>query len=116
MDWIDLLSNNEATLIGTMLGSALGLIAILMGAMLNAHLNRRRDDRLRKVDRDSIVAAVQAELSLISESLKSNALVLSGGESDYLIRDVAHSISVRSAVLPRLGLLGSKLASEVIEA
>jgi hypothetical protein len=55
-------SQGQATFLGTLTGSSIGLIALLIGALFNAHLNRRRDDRLRREEQRTVAAALQAEL------------------------------------------------------
>ena len=44
------------------LGALLGLLAILAGALFNAHLNRLRDNRLRRRSTLSLAAALSAEV------------------------------------------------------
>jgi len=48
--------------IGAFLGAFFGLGAILIGALFNADLNRRRDERLREQDAQTLAVALHAEL------------------------------------------------------
>lgn len=108
-DWLATLPQGSASFVGTLTGSALGLIALLLGALFNAHLNRRRDDRLRNVDRQTVVVALHAELSSIEKTLLDNAKHLiekppeEGG--GFLVPDIMHSSLVFQDMLPKIGLL-----------
>jgi hypothetical protein len=81
----------------TFLGWVVGFVTLVGGALINAHLNRRRDDRLRKEDQRVVASALLAELVGLRDSLQSNPEWLSraqnavddGGTKDFLIRDVA---------------------------
>jgi hypothetical protein len=54
--WLEDASQGQATFIGSLIGSSIGLIALLLGALFNAHLNRRRDDRLRREEQRATAA------------------------------------------------------------
>ncbi|GAA0694602.1 hypothetical protein GCM10009429_21090 [Dyella marensis] len=56
--------------LGNAIGSSIGFLALVLGALLNAHLNRRRDDRMRGENVDSVLAAAVAELIAMSLALK----------------------------------------------
>lgn len=56
--------------IGPAIGSFGGLVAILFGALYNAHLTRKRDETLRSAERDSLRAALAAELIAMSANLE----------------------------------------------
>src|SRR6266853_4586253 len=113
-NWLQSLSGGAATFIGSLTGSAIGLIALLIGAFFNAHLNRRRDDRLRKEDGRAILAALKAELSRIHESLLLNAENLDKPNGDFVVPDIAHLVRIMPHILPKLGLLGVETIKEVI--
>ncbi len=112
--WIDSLSANESTLLGSAIGTASGLVAILLGALFNAHLNRKRDENLRMMEREMVVSALRAELMGLSSTLKNNAEMLSEPTSGFLTPDISHSIRVMPTLIPKLGLLDSKLVQELI--
>ena len=65
MIWLEDLSGGAANFVGSFTGAAVGLIAILIGALFNAHLNRRRDDRLRRLEARAAATALRAELSAV---------------------------------------------------
>ncbi len=44
-----------------------GLIAMVLGALFNAHLNRKRDDRLRKNEMRATAAALYSEILVMRE-------------------------------------------------
>ena len=78
-DWLEHLSGGAANFIGSLTGAVVGLLALLAGAMFNAHLNRRRDDRLRRAETRSTASALRAELSSLMDTLISNASDLEKG-------------------------------------
>jgi hypothetical protein len=47
----------------TFLGSVFGFLALLCGAWANASFNRRRDDRLRRLDQRAMAVALKTELA-----------------------------------------------------
>lgn len=112
--WLGQLPPSSASFVGTLTGSSLGLIALLLGALFNAHLNRKRDDRLRKEDARSVISALKAELSGISETLTQNAEHLDKHTSDFVVPDLAHSVRVMPVLLPRFGLLDIETTRDVI--
>jgi hypothetical protein len=71
--WLEELSGGAAGFVGSVTGSSLGLVALLIGAMVNAHLNRRRDDRLRRDQTRSFAVALKSELKQLQAVLIQNA-------------------------------------------
>lgn len=112
--WIASLTASEAALLGTSIGTASGLVAILLGALFNAHLNRKRDENLRKMERETLIVALRAELMGLSSTLKSNAEMLSDPKGDFLMPDLSHSIRVMPTLIPKLGLLDSETVQKMI--
>ena len=53
------------------------VLVVLIGALFNAHLNRRRDNWLRKEEVKAPATAIRAELTAIRTTLERNAEVLS---------------------------------------
>ena len=111
--WLGQLPPSSASFVGTLTGSSLGLIALLLGALFNAHLNRKRDDCLKKEDA-RVIWALKAELSGISETLTQNAEHLDKHVSDFVVPDLAHSVRVMPVLLPKFGLLDVETTREVI--
>lgn len=70
LDWLNCLTPQQAGFVGTLAGSGFGLIALLIGAFVNAHLNRLRDDRLRRQEAHALAITFYTELTLIKEQLK----------------------------------------------
>src|SRR2546423_1574309 len=97
--WLSGLNGGAATFVGAFTGSAVGLVAILLGALYNAHLNRKRDDRLRRDEARSIAAAIRAELVAIITSLKINAESLEKHRSDFIGPDLTHMVRVLPELL-----------------
>jgi len=114
-EWLQSLSGGAASFVGSLTGSAIGLVALLIGALFNAHLNRRRDDVLRKADGRAAAAALQAELSGVRRTLMRNANTLDTPEGDFVAPDLAHSIRVLPSIIPKIGLLDSDTIREVID-
>jgi hypothetical protein len=115
--WLQGLSGGAATFVGSLTGSAIGLIALLIGALFNAHLNRQRDDDLRRHDTRGLAAALHAELSGSWRSLTENAEDLRTKQPhDFVVPDLAQGIRVLPAMLPRLGLLDADTIRAVIDA
>ena len=119
-DWLAALPQSSASFVGTLTGSALGLIALLLGALFNAHLNRKRDDNLREVERIAVASAIYAELSGVHRTLLENAKRLedkppAAGEG-FAVPDLAHSVQVFSHMLPKIGLLRADTIRTVMDA
>jgi hypothetical protein len=111
--WLHDLSPGQATF----LGSVTGLIALLLGALFNAHLNRRRDDRLRREDQRVVATALKAELAGFSDALRSNVESLKDpGTGDLLTPDLAQSVLIMSHMAPKFGLLDQETIQSVIAA
>jgi hypothetical protein len=49
----------------TGIGALLGFVALIVAALWNFHLNRRRDDHLRKEEMRSVAAALYGEIVLL---------------------------------------------------
>jgi hypothetical protein len=118
-DWLATLPQGSASFVGTLAGSTLGLIALLLGALFNAHLNRKRDDRLRRQDRQMVAVALHTELSSIEHTLLENANRLTEKPpeegSGFLVPDVMHSSLVLKDMLSKVGLLDPATTRKVID-
>jgi hypothetical protein len=115
--WLDNLSSGAATFLGALTGAGVGLIAILLGAMYNARLNRKRDDRLRAKDADSLAVALREELQLVHAALLENAKIWKQSANQVSVGpDLAHLIRVFPAVITKLGLLKKEAIAPVIAA
>jgi hypothetical protein len=119
--WLQTASQGQASFVGTLMGSFFGLVALLLGALFNAWLNRRRDDRLRREDQQTVATALRAELEGLHRSLKENAETLR--QEDYVkadqqitVPDLAQSIRIMPMVVSKLGLLDGKIIGAVITA
>src|SRR3954451_12755255 len=106
-EWLSGLSGGAASFIGSLTGSLIGLLALLMGALFNAHLNRRRDDLLRKEETRIVATAIQAELASVHRTLVDNATDLKtpDQDKDFIIPDLSRRNSVKSQLTSKLGLL-----------
>src|SRR5215471_19248105 len=70
--WLQTAPQGQATFVGALTGSFLGLVALLLGALFNAHLNRKRDDRLRREDQRAVASALRTELAGCRRALLTN--------------------------------------------
>lgn len=118
--WVQTLPSGAASFVGSLTGASIGLIAIVIGALFNAHLNRRRDDRLRKQDARASATALRAELSAINETLSRNIVHSqtsppSSGQG-YYVPDLSQAIRVFPHVLPKIGLFDVETIRPVLDA
>ena len=88
--WLESLEGGAANFVGSFTGAVVGLVAIVIGALFNAHLNRKRDDRLKKADARAIAAALKAELEGIDKTLLENADDLEKGTKEFMVPNLAH--------------------------
>ncbi|MCK1396404.1 hypothetical protein [Bradyrhizobium sp. 1] len=109
IDWLNSLQGGAATFIGAATGSVIGFGALVAGALFNAKLNRDRDDRLRKVERRSVAAALRAELESVRNTLMSNAERLRNeppkNAESFFVPDLSHSVRMFPDLSDKLGLL-----------
>ncbi|MHC2401409.1 hypothetical protein ACVMGC_005953 [Bradyrhizobium barranii subsp. barranii] len=115
--WLNALPQSSASFFGSLTGAALGLCAIIVGALFNAWLNRRRDDRLRRVEAQTLATALTAELSVVKECLIEIADGLERGvQNDFQVTDMYRTIRILPEMLPKLGLLGHDAVTKVVKA
>lgn len=100
------------------MGGGIGLIALVLGALFNAFLNRRRDDRLREVEKRAVAAALRAELGTIHRALVENATMLRerapSTDDGVLVPNLSDLIKIMPELLSRIGLLGYDTVREVM--
>jgi len=89
---------------------------IIVGALFNAYLNRRRDDRLRKIEARTLAVALKAELVGLKQSLIENADDLEKGSGEFQVPDVATSVRIMPEMLSKLGLLDPDTVQKIISA
>lgn len=114
--WLQTIPSGAASFLGSLIGASVGLVALLIGALFNAHLNRRRDDRLRKEDSKSLVVALRAELAALHESLSSDLRALNSITGDFGVRDLAYRARIFPEMLDKLVLLDDRAITAVMEA
>lgn len=119
-NWLQNLSQGQATFLGSFTGAAVGLVAILLGALFNAHLNRRRDDRLRRNEARAAATALRSELNGISRSLMKSAddVERKTFKKDQGVNapDMSSAIVVLPHALPKIGLLDTATIQAVLDA
>jgi len=109
-------SEQRESFVGSFTGAAFGLAAIIVGALFNAYLNRRRDDRLRKIEARTLAVALKAELVGLKQSLIENADDLEKGSGEFQVPDVATSVRIMPEMLSKLGLLDPDTVQKIISA
>jgi hypothetical protein len=116
--WLHDASQGQAAFLGSLTGSAIGLIALLLGALFNAHLNRKRDDRLRREEQRSVATALKAELAGFNRTLLTNseALKKETNSPEFLLPDLARSIRIMPQMVSKFGLLDQKTIESVAPA
>jgi hypothetical protein len=115
-DWLTSQPPGITSFLGTLAGSSLGLLALLAGALFNAHLNRKRDDRLRKLDARGVAAALRAELAGFEHTLRGNADVPVRQDQAFVLPDFGESILVLPSLTDKLILLDGETIQEVLRA
>jgi hypothetical protein len=115
-EWLGSLPPSSASFVGSLTGAAFGLAAIILGALFNAHLNRRRDDRLRKIEARTLAVALKAELAGLKQSLIENADGLEKSSDGFLVPDIATSVRIMPEMLSKLGLLDPDTVQKVVAA
>ncbi len=106
--WIETLSGGAGAFLGSLAGALFGLLAILAGALYNAHLNRKRDDELRRHESMAVARALRAELLAFHSAMEGNIRKYEnpGAETgNFLIPSMTPLIKVFPALMPKLGLL-----------
>src|SRR5690348_13673256 len=114
--WVQGLHGPASTIVGTAIGSFLALLSLTIAALFNAHLNRRRDDRIRRGERRALAIALRVELAGIARTLEENAKDVREAKSDFLVPDVRHSVRVLPELISKLGLLGPEAIQKTLDA
>lgn len=96
MEWLDSLSPSAASFLGSLAGPFLGLIAVLLGALFNAHLNRRRDDRLRKQERTGWETALKVELQILRDFFRDQSAEASSSHESglFAVPKTSHATAI----------------------
>jgi hypothetical protein len=121
-EWLQGLNGGAANFVGAIAGSAIGLMALLIGALFNAHLNRFRDDRLRKEEARAVAAALLAELEGVGRELQraffESRSTSADGETKggFWVPDLKPTIRLMPVMLPKLGALPVDAIAVVVDA
>ncbi|WP_417793095.1 hypothetical protein [Terasakiella pusilla] len=105
-EWLGQQPQGVATFLGAMAGASIGLIAILIGALFNAHLNRKRDDRERKLKSDSLLRALRGELVSVRQVLSENGRAFKDSIShdcDLIFPDPSLMIKIYPKLIDKIG-------------
>jgi hypothetical protein len=84
-------------------------------------LNKRRDNRLREIDRVALATTLKAELESIHKTLTDNAKSLmakppQGLDAGFILPDIVNSIKVLPHLLPKIGFLSPPTVRSVMDA
>jgi len=118
--WLQTASQGQASFLGTLAGSSIGLVALLLGALFNAHLNRKRDDRLRREEQRAVATALRTELAGCRRALLTNIQELEkedstpGGLVEMPV--LAHLVWIMPRMIKKLGLLDEETIDKVANA
>lgn len=117
-DFLGLLESQQPHVVsffGTALGILAGFCTLVAGALFNSHLNRRRDDRLRKIEAVALAGSLRVELFTIRRSLQSNADGLMEKRGDYAnIPDPGALSEIYRGAYSRLGLLDQRVINVLL--
>jgi hypothetical protein len=105
------------------IGSGFGFLALLAGALLNAHLNRRRDNRLRGEEAQSVAAALYGEIMLLREELARLAKTVAGLEARRSLKVDEQFLEafelpeplLYKAIASKIGLLDAELVIAITQ-
>jgi hypothetical protein len=112
-EWLHDASPGEATFLGSLTGSSIGLVALLLGALFNAHLNRRRDDQLRREEQRTVATALHAELVGWRDRLQSTIALM---RSEPEVGRPVLTARLFPDMIPKLGFLPSATIQNVVAA
>ncbi|RWB72942.1 MAG: hypothetical protein EOQ50_18415 [Mesorhizobium sp.] len=102
LSWLQTQPPSIGSFLGSLTGAGIGLIAIVLGALFNAYLNRRRDDRLRKVAAKAAAIGITAELLSVERVLRRNAADINGTNNAFIGPDVANNIRNISEIIQNI--------------
>src|SRR5262245_42464481 len=106
--WLGGISQSQATF----LGWVVGVVTLVGGALLNAHLNRKRDDRLRREEQRGVATALKAELAGCRRALLLNAEMA----GSFVTPDLTYSIRIMPEMVSKFGLLDEETIKSVANA
>src|SRR5262245_28800996 len=112
--WLGGISQSQATF----LGWVVGVVTLVGGALVNAHLNRKRDDRLRREEQRTVATALRAELAGCRRALLTNAELLKQDRrtGTFLMPDLVQAILIMPHMIPKFGLLDEETIDKVTNA
>lgn len=116
LGWLQTQPPSIGSFLGSLTGAGIGLMAIVLGALFNAYLNRRRDDRLRKVAAKAAAIGITAELLSVERVLRRNAADINGTNRAFVGPDVANNIRNISEIIPNIEDFDEDTLSSVIGA
>jgi hypothetical protein len=119
-NWLGGLHEGQATF----LGWVVAFITLVGGALFNGHLNRKRDDRLRREDQRAVATALRAELVGLRDILTANAENLQEEHAKHLqetdvvlvVSDPTNFVRIMPEMVSKLGLLDETVISAVVHA
>ena len=108
------------------IGSVMGFVALILGALFNYHLNRKRDERLRREEIISIASALYGEIIILRRSVARMANAVGAryiryGHLDdeaidrhFIEQFALPTPELYPALASKVGMLQSQLAFEVV--
>ena len=119
LDWIEALTPQQIAFASTAIGVPVAFTTLVGGALINAHLNRRRDDRLRRAETFGVATALLSEVLTIKRALERNSASLrepsdSEGSTHVFIPEL--NTDVWQALLSKVTLLRAPAIEAVLNA
>jgi hypothetical protein len=108
------------------IGSLMGFLALILGALFSYHLNRKRDERLRREEVISIASALYGEIIILRQSVARMASAVGaryirygfhGDEAidkHFIEQFALPKPKLYPALASKVGMLQSQLALEVV--
>lgn len=109
------LQPSVAAFLGAIVGATITMVSVIVGALFNAHLNRRRDDRIRKQEERTVANALLAELTMLRGS-HSRAIAERQPQGNTMLIPVKEGpAEVYHALIDKIGHLDSSVLVPLIE-
>ena len=106
----------------TGIGAVIGLFGLALAALFNAHLNRKRDDRIRREESCTLALALRTEVLRLVKSALARRVAVLGLVGVPIDRSAwaTQELTMPPAIVfqnsaAKIGLLGSELVADVVD-
>jgi hypothetical protein len=116
VDWFKNVQDGQ----GALVGAAMGLGALAAATLLNAYFQRRRDDRVREIERRSLASALAAEITRIAGDARGKRAAMEQFYEEMATAAVSDALRFEPPLIfesnaGRLGLLTPETTKEVVD-